>query len=154
VLDEKAFEETVQKFPPGPLTIVNEGLLVYLDQKEKEQLCKNIRKTLEKRGGCWITADIYIKRKDGDPLLTKNESYRKWSEKHNLEEKKFASFDDAKSFFEQVGFKIDKEAKPDYSRLTSLSNLRRIAGTTAGSSSQPDRTRLHATWQLSLRPKY
>ena len=115
-------------------------------------LCVHFMAILEKRGGCWITADIYIKRPGGDPLAGKNESYRKWSEIHNIEEKKFSSFDEAKSFFECMGFKIDKEAKPDYSRLTSLSNLRRIAGTDAGSSNQPDRTRLHATWQLSLRP--
>ena len=63
-LDPAAFEAVVNKFPPGPLTIVNEGLLVYLDPAQKAQLCINIRKALLARSGRWITADIYLKKSD------------------------------------------------------------------------------------------
>src|SRR5947199_8448203 len=43
VVDEKQFEKVVEHFPPGPIAIVNEGLLLYLDTTEKEKLCRNIR---------------------------------------------------------------------------------------------------------------
>ena len=61
-LDEKAFHEVVDLFPPGAVTIVNEGLMMYLDEPEKRQLCAVIHGVLKKRGGCWITGDIYLKK--------------------------------------------------------------------------------------------
>ena len=103
-----------------------------LDPQEKEQLCRNILTALRNRGGHWITADIYIQRKHEDPL----------------KEKKFYSFHDAESFFNHMGFKVDKEAKPDYSRLTSLSQLVATAGPQALEDlKRPGRSRLHATWR-------
>jgi len=63
-LDEKAFEEIVARFPKGePIAIVNEGLLMYLSIAEKEKLCSIIHNILDKRGGYWITADIYLKQR-------------------------------------------------------------------------------------------
>jgi O-methyltransferase involved in polyketide biosynthesis len=60
VLDAAAFREVIARFPPGPIAILNEGLLVYLNNAEKEILCQNIRECLLARGGRWITADIYL----------------------------------------------------------------------------------------------
>ena len=60
-LDTTTFNTLADRFPPGELTIINEGLLVYLDTSEKEQLCRNIRDILRQRGGSWITGDIYLK---------------------------------------------------------------------------------------------
>ena len=62
-LDENQFQEIVKHFPNGEIVVVNEGLLMYLDTKEKEKLCSIIHKILKERGGYWITADIYIKNK-------------------------------------------------------------------------------------------
>ena len=42
---------------PGELCITTEGLLMYLTDSEAGQLCDNIRRLLDKRGGCWIMAD-------------------------------------------------------------------------------------------------
>ncbi len=152
VLDGPAFQTLVQRFPPGPVSIVNEGLLVYLDATEKEQLCQTIRKILLARGGCWITADIYIKKPEGDPLENTSASFRQWSEQHKIEEKKFGSFQLARDFFERMGFTVEKEAKPDYSRLTALTHLAKNAGPDAIERlRQPGRTRLHATWRLVAR---
>jgi O-methyltransferase involved in polyketide biosynthesis len=176
-LDPAAFEAVIKKFPPGPLTIVNEGLLVYLDPTEKAQLCTNIRKALLARGGHWITADIYIKRKEGRDA--KSDAWRQWSREHGLEEKKFAGFHEAETFFHSMGFEIQKEATQDYSRLTSFSQflkaigpeglnefrLRRGPHRTAGAPSPSDRWRpavlgahpasarpASATWRLAPRP--
>ena len=50
---EKALEDT-----DGPVTITTEGLLMYFTDSEAAALCDNIRRILEKKGGCWYTADV------------------------------------------------------------------------------------------------
>ena len=162
-LDPAAFDAVINKFPPGPLTILNEGLLVYLDHAEKAQLCANIRKALLARTGKWITADIYIKRAEDDAGM-RSAAWRKWSDEHGLEEKKFTSFEEAGRFFHSMGFEIEKEATQDYSRLTSFPQFLKAIGPSdhrrpsllgAGPASElrrPGRPRLHATWRLRMRP--
>jgi len=158
-LDPAAFEAVINKFPPGPLTIINEGLMVYLDPTEKAQLCTNIRKALLSRPGHpasagpsssrWITADIYIKRAEDDAGM-RSTAWRQWSEEHGLEEKKFTSFDEAETFFHSMGFEIEKEATQDYSRLTSFPQFLKAVGSHGlNELRRPGRPRLHATWRLS-----
>ena len=50
---EKALEDI-----DGPVCITTEGLLMYFTDSEAGALCDNIRRTLEKKGGCWYTADL------------------------------------------------------------------------------------------------
>lgn len=151
VLDAAAFDAIVERFPAGELTIVNEGLLMYLNLQEKEQLCQNIRNILLRRGGCWITADIYIKKLEGEPLDT-SDSFQRWTDLHNIEKKKFSDFQTAEDFFSRMGFVIDAEAKPDYSRLSALEHLRRAAGPEAIDRLRGERRkRQHATWRLKLK---
>ncbi len=149
-LDPIAFQEIVNKFPPGPLTIVNEGLLVYLDDAQKQQLAANIRKALLARGGRWITADIYIRRKEAH---RKNDAWQQWSKEHGLEEKKFESFQQAETFFQNAGFIKEKEATQDYSRLTSFPQFLKATSPEAlNELRRPGRPRIHATWRLAPRP--
>ncbi|MFB6457871.1 class I SAM-dependent methyltransferase [Chitinophaga sp. Hz27] len=123
-LDAASFEATVNKFPAGPLAIVNEGLLMYLDLEEKKQLCQIIRTILEKRGGYWITADIYIKEdQDFRKKIIRSDALMEFFDKHQIEEKKFDSFDAAKTFFAAQGFEIDKVAVRDNSKLSTLPYL-------------------------------
>ena len=42
----------------GPVCITTEGLLMYFTDSEAGALCDNIRRILEKKGGCWFTADV------------------------------------------------------------------------------------------------
>lgn len=42
----------------GPLAVVNEGLLAYLDLEEKAKVAANVRRVLEARGGAWFTVDL------------------------------------------------------------------------------------------------
>ena len=148
-LDPIAFQEIINKFPPGPLTIVNEGLLVYLDEKEKQQLAANIRKALLARGGNWITADIYIRRNEAN---RKNDAWQQWSKEHGLEEKKFESFQQAETFFQNAGFIKEKEATPDYSSLTSFPQFLKATSQEAlNELRRPGRPRIHATWSLTPR---
>ena len=120
VLDQKQFHEIVARFPSGEIVIVNEGLLMYLDTIEKEELCKIIHNILKKRGGYWITADIYIKNQHNKLDLNFDPNTIKFFEQHQIENNKFDSFEDAETFLKRMGFIIDKEADVKNSELSSL----------------------------------
>ncbi len=45
----------------GPITVITEGLMVYLSEYEKRSLCSNIASVLQKHGGCWICPDFNTK---------------------------------------------------------------------------------------------
>ncbi len=152
VLDPAAFQKIIARFPPGPIAILNEGLLVYLDNAEKELLCQNIHACLTTRGGCWITADVYLKRQAGDPPLERSEASRQWHDQHNIEENKFNNFQEAASFFDRMGFTVDQEARPNYDRLSSFARLREAGGASViDYLRRPGRARLHATWRLLIK---
>lgn len=122
-LDEVQFQQTVDRFPDGPIVIVNEGLLMYLDTSEKEKLCRIVHKMLENRGGYWITADIYLKNMQRELDLKVDHRTQQFFEQHKLEDNKFVSFGEAEAFFNKMGFIIDKEAKIKRSKLSSLEYL-------------------------------
>jgi O-methyltransferase involved in polyketide biosynthesis len=119
-LDENQFRETISHFPKGEIAIVNEGLLMYLNSNEKENLCNIIHKILRERGGYWITADIYLKNKQDKLNLKIDEKTKDFFLQHNLEENKFNSFEEAESFFRRMGFNVDKEANIKRSELSSI----------------------------------
>ncbi len=119
-LDEDSFMKTIGLLPAGPVNIVNEGLLVYLNTDEKARLCQIIHRVLRQRGGHWITADIYIKK---DALKLANDELSQFLQAHNVEEKKFESFEQAEQFFAGQGFKIYKKADAIAGQLSSLKYL-------------------------------
>jgi O-methyltransferase involved in polyketide biosynthesis len=117
-LDEGEFRKITGLLPPGPVNIVNEGLLMYLNTVEKEKLCKIIHRILKERGGYWITADIYV-RKD-IKLTSGNDMFNRFLEAHNVEENKFESFEQAEQFFYKQGFRIHHKAGPVWHHLSAL----------------------------------
>lgn len=149
-LDEAAFIAIVNKFPPGELAIVNEGLLMYLDLEEKKKLCSIIRNVLKERGGYWITADVYVKMRDSYPQMAANDDLEKYLEQHKVEEKKFDSFEQAETFFNEQGFVVDKEAEEDYMAMGSIKYV--IANLTPEQLANPGKPpRIQATWRLKLK---
>ncbi|MDR3628133.1 MAG: hypothetical protein P4L45_14920 [Ignavibacteriaceae bacterium] len=124
-LDENSFKEIVSRFPAGEVAIVNEGLMMYLDNTEKEKLCSIIHKILMEHGGYWITADIYLKNKMDKLDLKINKGTKEFFEQHKIEDNKFNSFEDAKLFFNKAGFTVDKEAHINSSQLSALKYLRK-----------------------------
>jgi O-methyltransferase involved in polyketide biosynthesis len=122
-LDAEAFGQTVSHFPAGPLAIVNEGLLMYLNEEEKLQLFRIIHRVLKERGGFWITADIYIKRPPEFVEFQLNDRLNQFFEQHRVRENMFDSFEAAKALFEKAGFVVEKEAVPDPSKINFLPNL-------------------------------
>ncbi|XZF15125.1 hypothetical protein ACTHGU_03240 [Chitinophagaceae bacterium MMS25-I14] len=126
-LDETAFAATVNMFPPGEIVIVNEGLLPYLGTEEKQRLCAIICKTLEQRGGYWITADIYLKLKATDPRLKGDDQLSSFFEQHRIYENMFDSFEQARLFFAENGLVVDREAVFDSAALSSVKYLKQSA---------------------------
>lgn len=146
-LDEGVFNQIVSGFSPGPVAIVNEGLLMYLNETEKRKLCSIIHSILKERGGYWITADIYVRHRNPTSSLQMKDKLQTFLDKHNVEENKFENMEDAKAFFEEEGFVIDKEAEPDYSTLDSLNSL--IASASPEQLGGLGKTpKIHATWRL------
>jgi hypothetical protein len=119
-LDEDSVAKTISHFPAGPITILNEGLLVYFNTEEKKQICRIIRQTLTERGGYWITADIYIRKKG---VRVADDGFGKFLQSHNVEENKFESFEQADDFFAEQGLKIHKKAEGIQGQLSSLKYL-------------------------------
>ncbi|MBO2012502.1 class I SAM-dependent methyltransferase [Hymenobacter negativus] len=147
-LDESAFRSVVQKFGAGPLSIVNEGLLMYLNLDEKVRLCRTIHAVLQQQGGCWITADIYVKRPaDMQAELPQREGERRFFEQHHIEENKFDDYDAARAFFAAQGFEVAAEAVPDYQSLTVLPQLLQVLPEEARNR-QEQPPKVQATWML------
>jgi hypothetical protein len=117
-LNEDAFLNAINQMPLGPISIINEGLLVYLNTDEKISLCKTIHKSLNQRGGYWITADVYVKR----PALKNdtNDHFSQFLEAHHVEDNKFESFEQAEHFFLEQGFKLITKATSVWHQLSSL----------------------------------
>jgi O-methyltransferase involved in polyketide biosynthesis len=147
-LDEQALRSVVERFGAGPLSIVNEGLLMYLTLEEKQRLCRAIHAVLMQRGGCWITADIYVKRPaDIRENLPQSAGERRFFEQHHIEENKFDSYDAARSFFAAQGFEVVAEAVPDYESLTALPQLLQALPEAARNRQEPP-PKVQATWML------
>jgi O-methyltransferase involved in polyketide biosynthesis len=109
-LDENAFLEIVNLFPTGPVGIINEGLLIYLDEQEKSRLAATIHKVLCERGGFWLTGDIYVNvySKQPPPKDHKiSDRAREFLAKHRIMENMFTSWENAREFFDAAGFSIE-----------------------------------------------
>jgi len=149
-LDKDRFDDVVSRFPPGPIAIINEGLLMYLDMEEKERLSTLVHTALRKRGGYWVTADVYVRRVMGRLELTIDEKTKEFFERHRIEENKFADFREAAAFFSRMGFSIDKEARVERANLSALKYLFKSA-----SLKELLRMRragkIQATWRLRAR---
>lgn len=109
-LDREAVRTTVSLLPAGPIAIVQEGLLMYLDDAEKAALAATVRGVLLERGGAWITADVYVR---SALRPHRDERTTKFLEQHKVEEKKFADFTAAAAFFDSHGFTVARRLTPE-----------------------------------------
>jgi O-methyltransferase involved in polyketide biosynthesis len=110
-LDPLAFRTAAARLAPGPIAVVNEGLLVYLDDAEKSRLAANIRDTLGHTGGVWMTADVYV-RGPADRRPSLGARGQAFLDLHRVEQNKFASWEAAASFFTGEGFVIRRRLAP------------------------------------------
>ena len=108
-LDGEAFRAMIRAIPAGPIAILHEGLLMYLDEAEKARLAASVRAALRERGGAWVTADIYVR--SSAPVF-REERTRRFLEEHRVEEKKFADWAAAEAFFRAQGFAVARKVTP------------------------------------------
>lgn len=104
-LDDHAFQALVDSMPSGRLAIVNEGLLVYLSTQEKVLLAKSVRRALARRGGVWLTGDIYVRNPGGSAPTAGYGRSREFLDRHRVEQNKFSDFAEAARFFSENGFR-------------------------------------------------
>ena len=149
VLDIDAFKNITRKFDDSPVTVVNEGLLMYLNRAEKEILCRNIRKNLELCGGSWITADIYF-RHPMEETKQPDDSFDEFLERHRVWENMFIDETDAREFFESMGFSIDLIQEPDFEKLSSYPHFMSLL-TEEQRSGTNQMPKLRETWRLGLK---
>ncbi|HME55058.1 MAG TPA: hypothetical protein VKM55_22825 [Candidatus Lokiarchaeia archaeon] len=150
VLDENTFAETIHMLPAGPFAIVNEGLLMYLDEGQKQELCKIIHDLLTERGGYWITADIYLKNEMLNATTQDfyNERGTKFLAEHHVEDNKFDSFESAESFFMKSGLEIYKKIEPPSQKISSMALLEKSMGHRSGDIKR--RKKIRETWILKI----
>jgi O-methyltransferase involved in polyketide biosynthesis len=150
-LNAAAFNKIADLFTNGPVTIVNEGLLMYLSMNEKKQLCKTIHSLLTKRGGYWITADIYAKLpSDIRDAIPKSSSEAAFHEQHRIEDNKFESYKAAETFFNEQGFEIVKEASIDFKTLSVIPHLLQVLPPEARNSKNAP-PKIQVTWLLKVK---
>jgi O-methyltransferase involved in polyketide biosynthesis len=147
-MDAVAFFDVANSFGAGPVTMVNEGLLMYLNAAEKIQLCQTIHGVLKQRGGCWITADVYVKRPEGmRATLPQSEKEAAFFEQHKIEENKFDSYPEAESFFKNQGFELVQEANIDFRELSVMPYLAETLPAEFRDRKEPP-PKIQATWML------
>jgi len=105
-LDGEEFRQTVASMPDGPLAIANEGLLVYLNPREKARLAANVRAALIERGGRWLTADVYLRNPGGSAPTVGYGRSREFIDAHRIEQNKFSDWAAAERFFNDAGFEV------------------------------------------------
>ncbi len=147
-LNEQEFEGIVDHFGKGELSIVNEGLLMYLDIEEKKRLCRIIHTVLKQRGGCWITADVYIRRSaEMQASIPQSKGETTFFEQHNIEGNKFESYLAAGGFFEDQGFEVVHEAVINYQALSVMPHLLKVLPKHVKNNQEPP-PKVQATWML------
>lgn len=150
-LDEVSFWQAIDLLPAGPLTILNEGLLMYLNEAEKRQLCGIIHKILEVRGGAWITGDAYIQRDaSADPPPDDEQSLQlaAFLAYHNIEENKFASLEAAEAFFNSCGFVVKDRMAVSWEDLSLLPRIKALMP--PGTRRTKGAWKLRESWRLEI----
>lgn len=151
-LDKAMFNEVTGRFEHGGISIVNEGLLMYLDDVEKRQLCQQIHALLKRRGGCWITADIYIQTPQLAGTIGTSDKEQAFMKQHQLERNKFTSFDAAREFFTQQGFDITAVADIQHEDLTPQPKMQELM-TTEVYNKLMAMGKMRETWMLEVSEK-
>jgi O-methyltransferase involved in polyketide biosynthesis len=96
-----------------PVAIITEGLLPYLNRKEKAVVASNVYEILGKYGGIWIASDVHT-RQYLEELSQLDENVRQRlnsiskSTDRNLEKNYFADENDLQGFFREAGFNVEE----------------------------------------------
>lgn len=103
-------KNATRHFSDGPIAIVNEGLLRYLNFEEKAEVAQNVHTLLVSHGGVWITPDISTVRiidKEKDKAQSRVEKISKLTGR-DISKNLFEGPDEAQTFFEHLGFSVER----------------------------------------------
>jgi O-methyltransferase involved in polyketide biosynthesis len=104
-LDYGNLEEATRYFNSDKnVAVITEGLLRYLDLKDRNRVAKNIYLILKRFGGLWVTPDIIQARNSNNKNLA---TLIKRKNVIDIEKNKFKSVKEAKKFFQKIGFSIE-----------------------------------------------
>jgi O-methyltransferase involved in polyketide biosynthesis len=148
-LDAEQFNKVVDSFPAGPIIIINEGLLMYLNKNEKKILCGIIHQVLKKRGGYWITADVYV-RSTLERFSGQQDSLKDLVEAERIEDNMFEGLDAAEEFFKSTGFSIVEEAEVNLEKISSLPYLISNATEAQLTEMKTSTKKIQTTWCLKV----
>ncbi|HEY9604096.1 MAG TPA: class I SAM-dependent methyltransferase [Allocoleopsis sp.] len=99
--------------PNRPVSILCEGLLMYLTFAEKQQVFANVREILQSFGGVWITPDLSTMEKS-IPASTTPQQMEQMDRKfvsltgRTIAENTFIDLDHAKQFVQEQGFQMEE----------------------------------------------
>ncbi|MEM6751578.1 MAG: class I SAM-dependent methyltransferase [Cyanobacteria bacterium P01_C01_bin.38] len=112
-----------------PITVVCEGLLMYLTLEEKQQVFNNVRELLQVYGGVWITHDLTTK-ENLNHRWKVSPSWHKFEETVNkmtetsITDTHFDNLEHIQQFVAEQGFEINKYSLLDvFNQLTCLQPL-------------------------------
>lgn len=112
-----------------PITVVCEGLLMYLTLEQKQRVFNNVRELLQVYGGVWITHDLTTKenlshRWKVSPTWHKFEETVNKMTETSLTDTHFENFNHVQEFATEQGFKVNKYSLLDvFEQLTCLHPL-------------------------------
>lgn len=123
VLNKDEVNKSASIFKGQKIGVCNEGLLMYLNMKEKAVMAENVREILLPSNGAWITTDIVSRdsRRDLFSSLKPNQNdfiksvFGDISSQvgRDVTENDFANEDEAVNFYKNLGFEIEKYAFRD-----------------------------------------
>jgi O-methyltransferase involved in polyketide biosynthesis len=114
--------------PDQPVTILCEGLLVYLRFAEKQQVFANVRDILQTYGGVWITSDLAMKagtelvRPDDSVVRAINQEISSLTGGRTFAEDEFENLDHVKHFAQEQGFQVE-----EFTMLEALNELKSVS---------------------------
>ena len=122
------------------LTVLCEGLIMYLSKEQTEQLATNIRRLLrEFAGGCWITPDFTFRAeaKDLPPERVRLREAITGVTQRQVDASAFQDADDLATFLSRVGFTVQVRSQidetPSFSSIQTLgldpASIERLRGT-------------------------
>lgn len=99
--------------PSQPLTILSEGLLMYLSHGQKQQVFTNIQELLQLYGGVWVTSDFVTvtainRRKQISPSLGQISQMVSRLSDRPIGDTYFQDLDQIDDFIHTQGFKCDR----------------------------------------------
>jgi O-methyltransferase involved in polyketide biosynthesis len=113
--------------PSQPLTVLCEGLIMYLSKEQTEQLAANVRRLLaDFAGGCWITPDFTFKvdARELPPERVRLREAITGVTQRQIDASSFQDDDDLAAFLGRMGFGVQVRSQvdetPSFSSLQTL----------------------------------